>query len=296
MQRFAAIALALVPQLVAAQEEAGAQLWRMASATVPTPTALATGWTAVWWNPAQLDAGSFVALELVQTPVSIGASGFVTAVGVRLHARHRVSLAYGRMSISDLVRTSLSPEAIGTGIPYSSQVGRLGWAGEIGRTTFGAALSYGQNRLDAAESDRFSVDVGLRRAFGDRVVVAASTHVLGHLASDPSQDVFAAIEVRLWRGELWTGSGQANVFARYGAAFGHGYDLDHQIGAGLNIGGVFSADVLVVAEGGYGETQLRPVAGVHLRLGRYRVLFSGDAGPRQLGAAYRVGLEARLRR
>jgi len=296
MQRFAAIALALVPRLLAAQDEAGAQLWRLAAATVPTPTALASGWTAVWWNPAQFDAGSFVALELVQTPVSVGASGFVTAVGARLHARHRVSLAYGRMSISDLVRTSLSPEAIGTGIPYTSQVGRLAWAGEVGGTTLGAALSYGQSRLDEMESDRFSVDVGLRRAFGNRVLIAASTHFLGHLASDASQDVYAAIEVRLWRGELWKESGQSDVFARYGAAFGHGYDVDHQIGAGVNVGGAFSADVLIVAEGGYGDTQWRPVAGVHLRLGRYRVLFSGDAGPRQLGAAYRVGLEARLRR
>ena len=86
------------------------------------------------------------------------------------------------------------------------------------------------------------------------------------------------------------------MHARYGIGFGHGYEVDHQIGAGLKIGDAFTADVLAVAEGGYGDTNWRPVAGVQLRLGRYRVLFSGDGGPFQIGVGYRVGLEVRLGR
>jgi hypothetical protein len=62
------------------------------------------------------------------------------------------------------------------------------------------------------------------------------------------------------------------------------------------VGGAFTSDLMLVREGGYGDGNWRPVAGIQLRVGRYRVLFSGDAGPRRVGAAYRVGLEARLRR
>jgi hypothetical protein len=271
-------------------------LWRLAAATIPTPTALVTGGTAGWWNPAQANAGSLVALELIQTPVTIGASGFLTAVRVRLSATHRVGLAYGRMSIKDLVRTTLSPEASGAEIDYYTQTARATWASDIAGGTLGAALSYHQTRLDVAQAERVTLDVGLRRAFGDRVLFAASTHFLSQGTADASQDVYAAGQVRLWRGELWAGSGPALVHARYGIVFGNELAVDHQIGAGLEVGGMFTADVLVVGEGGYGETNWRPVAGVQLRIGRYRVLFAGDAGPRQLGAAYRVGLEARLRR
>ena len=296
MQRFAAIALALVPGVLAGQDEAATQLWRVASATIPTPTALVSGGTAAWWNPAQFDAGSLVALEFYQTPASVGASGFVSVLRLRLHPRHRVGLSYGRMNIDDLVRTTLSPVAVGNGVPYYSHVARLSWAGEVLSTTLGAALSYHQAGLDDVQSDRFTVDLGLRRSIGDRVVLAAATHFLGSLSSDAAQDIYAALQVRLWRGELWNGSGRTDVHARYGIGFGHGYEVDHQIGAGLKIGDAFTADVLAVAEGGYGDTNWRPVAGVQLRLGRYRVLFSGDGGPFQIGVGYRVGLEVRLGR
>ena len=294
MQRFAALALAVIPGVLAGQDDAAAHLWRVASSTIPTPTALVSGGTAAWWNPAQFDAGSLVALEFYQTPANIGASGFVAALRLRLHPRHRVGLSYGRMSIDDLVRTTLSPVATGTGIPYYSHVARLSWAGEVLQTTLGAALSYHQAGLDDLLSERFTFDLGLRRSFGDRLTLAATTHFLESFSSDAAQDIYAALQFRLWRGELWTGSGRTDVHARYGVGFGHGYELDHQIGAGMTIGEAFTADLLVVAEGGFGETHWRPVAGVQLRLGRYRVLFSGDAGPYDIGAGYRVGLEVRL--
>jgi hypothetical protein len=296
MQRFAAAALALLPRLLAGQEAAGTQLWRLTAATIPTPTALVTGGTAGWWNPAQTDGGTLVALELVQTPPTIGASGFIAAVRARLSATHRVGLAYGRMGIDDLVSTTLSPEPSGEGIDYYTQTARALWSADVAGTTLGAALSYTQTRLDVDQREGLTLDFGFRGNFGDRLVLAASTHFLGHAAGDASQDIYAATQLRLWRGELWTGSGPALVHARYGIVFGNEFAVDHQIGAGLDVAGTFTADVLIVAEGGYGVTNWRPVAGVQFRIGRYRVVFAGDAGPRQLGAAYRVGLETRLSR
>ncbi len=296
MQRVAVLVLALAPAALPAQEAAGVQLWRLVAATIPTPPALAIGGAAGWWTPAQAEPASMVALELVQTPAVARAAGFVAATRLRVSARHRVGLSYGRMGMSDLVRTSLSPDPDGGGIDYYTHSARALWAGEVGGATLGAAVAWHETRLDDARAARWTLDLGARRTIGDRVVLAAATHFLGRVASNPAQDLYAAVQVRVWRGELWTGSGSASVHARYGLAFGNGFDADHQIGAGLEVGGAFTADLLLAREGGYGVAAWRPVAGVQLRIGRYRVVFAGDAAPRGVGAAYRVGLEARLRR
>jgi hypothetical protein len=296
MQRVACLVLALAPAVLAAQEAAGTQLWRLVAGTLPTPPALATGGAAGWWTPAQAEGASLLALELVQTSATARAAGFVAAARLRVSARQRVGLAYGRVGVSDLVRTSLSPDPDGGGIEYYTHSARALWAGEIGGATLGVAVAWHETRLDDARRARWTLDLGVRRGLGDRVVLAAATHFLGRVASDPAQDLYAAAQVRLWRGELWRGSGRAVVHARYGVAFGNGFEADHQFGAGLEVGGAFAADVLLAREGGYGVPTWRPIAGVQLRIGRYRVVFSGDAGPRSVGAAYRVGLEARLRR
>lgn len=296
MQRIAFVVLALAPGILAGQHAAGTQLWRLVAATVPTPPALAIGGTAGWWTPAQAEVGSVVALEVVQTPATAGASGFVAAARFQVTARQRVGIAYGRMAVADLVRTTLSPDPDGADIPYYTQTARALWAGDFAGATFGAALAYHQTRLDDLRADRWTLDVGARRDFGGRLVLAAATHFLNRLGRDPAQDVYGAVQLRVWQGELWPGSGRAAVHARYGIAFGNEFTADHQIGAGLEVGGAFTSDLMLVHEGGYGDGNWRPVAGIQLRVGRYRVLFSGDAGPRRVGAAYRVGLEARLRR
>lgn len=285
---------AVAPGALAAQDAAGTQLWRLAVAAVPTPPALAVGATGGWWTPAQTETFSVVALDLVQTPATAGASGFVAAARLRVGANGRLGVAYGRMAIDDLVRTTLSPDPDGAAIDYFTHAARVLWASEVAGTTLGAALAYHETRLDDARADRWTLDLGVRRDIGPRVVVAAATHFFGRFGADPAQDVYGAVQLRVWEGELWPGSGRAMVDARYGISFGNGFDADQQLGTGLNVGGAFTADLLLVREGGYGVATWRPVAGVQLRIGRYRVLFSGDAGPRRVGAAYRVGLEARL--
>lgn len=296
MQRFALLALALLPRGAAAQEAAGNELWRLAAGTLPTPPALATGGTAGWWTPAQSDAPSLAALELIQTPSAVGAAGFIAAMRARLGPLHRVGLAFGRMHVTDLVRTTLSPDPNGSAIAYYSHTARALWATDVAGITLGAALAYHHTRLDTERAERVTVDLGARASLGARVVLAATTHFLGSVDADPAQDIYIAAQVTLWRGELWTGSGPAVVMARYGVSTGHAFTADHQFGAGLEVGGSFNADLLLSRDGGYAGAAWRPVAGVQLRVGRYRVLFSGDSGPRGIGASYRVGLEARWRR
>jgi hypothetical protein len=283
-----------VPRLLVGQQASGTELWRLAGGTVPVPLALAVG-AAGFWNPAQPDSGSVAGLELIQTPATIGAAGLLGGVRLRLGRVGQVGIAYGRISMRDLVRTSLSPDPDGAPVQYYTHAGRASWTRALGRATIGAAVALHETRLDVSTERRMSLDVGARYAVGSRLALAAATHLFSRFASDPAQDIFAAAEFRLWRGELWSGSGPAAVRARYGVAVANGVGADHHLGAGLDVGGAFAADVEVVREAGYEAPAWRPVVGVQFRIGRYRIVFAGDAGPRQIGVAYRVGLEARLR-
>lgn len=294
MQHLVLAALVALPATLGAQEAAGTQLWRVAAGTLPLPPALATGASA-WWNPAQPNGLTAFSLELIQTPATIGASGFLAGTRVSIPRLGRFGVAYGRMALDDLVRTSLSPDPDGAPVSYFTHAGRVHWSRELGRTTVGAAVAYHATTLDTWSHDRWTFDVGARRTVGDRVTLAAATHFFSRLGTDPAQDIYGALQIRLWQGELWSGGGRASVHARYGIALGNSFSADHQIGTGLDIGGAFAADLLVVREGAYGVASWRPVAGIQIRIGRYRVVFAGDAGPRSVGAAYRVGLEARAR-
>jgi hypothetical protein len=199
------------------------------------------------------------------------------------------------MSVGDLVRTTLSPDPDGARIPYFTHTGRALWARRLGPSVVGAALAFHETRLDDSDQHRWTFDVGVRHAFGDRLVVAAATHFFSHFGTNAAQDLYGAVQLRLWTGELWTGSGIASVQARYGVAAGNGVGIDQHLGTGLLVGDLFAADLLVVREGGYEAAAWRPVAGVQVKIGRYRILFAGDSGPREVGAAYRVGLEVRER-
>src|SRR6266704_2370713 len=233
MQRIWGTLLTLLPGLLAAQQSAGTELWRLAATTLPIPPALATGGAAAFWNPAQPtgpERGS-VAFEAIETSPEVGAQG------VLLTARARVTRA-----------------------------------------------------------DRWTLDVGASRAISDWARVAAATHFFSRFAAnDPAQDLYAGAELRVWHGPLWEGGTTGAIRARYGMAFAHGFTADHQFGAAFEVGNVFAADFVVVREGSYGDAGWRPVAGMRVTVGRYRLSFARDAALNDVGAAYRVGLEARLR-
>lgn len=304
MQRVCGTLLTLVPGLLAGQQAAGTELWRLAATTLPIPPALATGGAAAFWNPAQPvepDGGS-AALEAIETSPAVGAQGVLLTARARIRPIGAVGLVYGRMSVSDLVRTSLSPDPDPGGIPYYTQTIGVSWATTAAATTVGATLAYHETGLDAARADRWTLDIGATRAFSDVARVAAATHFLSRLAAtDPAQDLYAGVELRVWHGPLWGGNGEGGegsatgaIRARYGTAFAHGFSADHQLGAAFEVGSVFAADFVVVREGSYGDGGWRPVAGVRVTIGRYHVSFARDVAFNDVGAAYRVGVEARL--
>ena len=83
------------------------------------------------------------------------------------------------------------------------------------------------------------------------------------------------------------------IRGRYGLAFGHGFTADHQLGVGAELARKVSFDLMVAREGGYSSgAGWRPVAGLGLTIGKYRVTLARDAGVNDIGSAYRVGVEA----
>ncbi len=297
MQRIVVLLLGLSPALAAGQQSAGTELWRLAATTLPLPQALASGGAAAFWNPAQPSDGERVrlGLEAIAAPPAIGATGILAAARVRVKPLGHLGLVYGRMGVADLVRTSLSPDPDPGTIPYFTQTFGANWSGAKGATTVGATLAWQDTKLDMAETQRWTFDVGARQPIGGALQVAAATHFFSGLTTrSPSQDLYGGLAYRVWRGPLWAGGGVASVQARYGITLAHGFTADHQFGGGFELGSLFATDLLVVHEGSYGSGGWRTIAGIGVGIGRYWVSFARDAGVNDLGAAYRVGLDTRL--
>src|SRR5512146_664863 len=281
------LACVLSAPTLAGQAGAGSELWRLAAATIPVPAALATGVVASYWNPAQDPAGrGQIGLDLIQTPVAVGATGLIGGVRAPLH--HVGTLGFG-----NLVRTIDSPDPAGTTIPFYTQTAGITWARAIAATTVGAAITYHDTRLDDTRAHHWTLDLGVSRSlWQDRIRIAAGTRGLRRLGSDPAQDVNVGLQVRAWRGTLWGTTG-GTLVARYGFAFGHPGGADHQIGAGLDVGTAVSCDAIVAREASNGNTAWRSAAGIRIAVGRYRLSLARDGGVSDLGSTFRVGLEAR---
>jgi len=297
MQRISLLLAGFAPAALWAQRAAGTELWRVAATTLPLPPALGTGGAAAFWNPAQpaIPERASLALEVIETAPTVGASGVLTTARVRVRPLGQVGFVYGRMGIGDLVRTSLSPDPDPGTIAYYTQTLGATWGMALGRggTALGATVAYQQTHLDAAQSNRWTLDVGARRTFSDAVTLATATHFFSRFATgDASQELYGGLEVRVWHGPLWGTPGV--VRGRYGIATAHGFAADHQFGAGFELGPQFGCDLVVAREGSYAQAGWRMVIGVRVGVGRYRVSFARDFGVNDIGAAYRVGLEGRV--
>jgi hypothetical protein len=290
--------LLLAVQRVPGQQATGTTLWRVAATTLPVPPALALGPAAVLWNPAQTQdsARLQLALEAIQTPAAVDATGIIAAVRIPAGSVGQLGLLYGRVGLSDIAQTVDSPDPTGGVIPVYTFVVDATWSRLVGVTSVGASLGFHETRLDMARADRWTVDVGASRPLvGDRLRVAAATHFFSSLkTNDPSQDIYAGIEGRIWKGP--PGSDRVVVRGRYGISFAHGFGADHQLGVGAEVAKTVALDLMVAREGGYSDgAHWRPVAGLRLVIGKYRVTLARDTGVNDLGSTYRVGVDMRFR-
>src|SRR5213083_1570672 len=204
-----------------AQQATGTTLWRVAATTLVTPPALAVGPAAAMWNPAQTEdsARLQLALEAIQTPASVDATGLIAAVRIPAGSIGQLGLVYGRVGLSDITQTVDSPDPTGTLVPvYTFALGAT-WSRRVGATNVGATLAFHQTRLDLARANRWTIDVGASQpVLGDRLRVAAATHFFSSLkTNDPAQDMYAGIEARIWRGPL--SSNRVVVRGRYGISY-----------------------------------------------------------------------------
>src|SRR3989442_806197 len=297
MQRIVFL-LAGFPVALAAQESAGTELWRLAATTLVRPAALAAGGTAAFWNPAQplgTDRAAF-GLDAIETSSAVGGSGLLAVGRLRVRPVGVVGQVYGRMNLTDLVHTTLSPDPDAGTIPFYTETVGATWAGARGGTVVGAALAFHYTHLEFEQEQRLTFDLRARHAVHDLLEVAVATHFFSRFAlSDAAQDVYAGIQGRAWRGPMWQGGGVATIRARYGVTLTRGFTSDHQFGAGVELGDALSSDLLVVREGGFAGARWRFVAGIGLVIGRYRISVAETPGVSDLGAAYRVGLETRVR-
>ncbi|HUC40052.1 MAG TPA: hypothetical protein VMR92_04400, partial [Gemmatimonadales bacterium] len=249
MQRIGLLFLALLASSpaarAAAQQATGTTLWRVAGTTLATPPALALGPAAAIWNPAQTEdsARAEVAVEAIQTPSSVDATGLIATVRARAGKIGQLGLLYGRVGLSDITQTVDSPDPTGSVVPvYTFAVGGT-WSRLIGSTSVGATLAFHETRLDVSQVNRWTMDIGAGHAFGgDRLRVAAATHFFSSLkANDPAQDVYAGIEARLWSGAMAKNS--VVVRGRYGISFAHGFTADQQFGAGAEFAKTVAFDL-----------------------------------------------------
>src|SRR5882762_6029817 len=289
--------LTLSAARAAGQQATGTTLWRVAATTLATPPALAQGPAAAIWNPAQTEdsARLLLAVEAIQTPAAVDATVLITTVRFPAGSLGQFGLLYGRVGLSDITQTIDSPDPTGVVPVYTFALGAT-WSRVVGGTSVGATLAFHETRLDVARADRWTIDVGASRAFGgDRLRVAAATHFFSSLkTNDPAQDIYAGIEGRIWRGPL--SSGRVIVRGRYGISFAHGFGADHQFGVGAEVAKIVALDLMLAREGGYSDgAHWRPVAGLRLVIGKYRVTLARDTGVNDLGSTYRVGVEMRFR-
>ncbi len=282
----------------AGQQATGTTLWRVAATTLATPAALSIGPAAVLWNPAQTEdsARMQLAVEAIQTPSAVDATGLIAALRARAGKIGQLGLLYGRVGLSDVAQTIDSPDPTGGVIPiYTLALGAT-WSRVVGGTSVGAMLAYHETRLDVSKANRWTMDLGASRSlFGDRLRLAAATHFFSSVRmNDPAQDLFAGAEVRLWKSPATTNT--TIIRGRYGISFAHGYPADHQVGLGAEFSKSFAVDAMLTRESSYGsDAGWRPAVGLRIGIGKYRITLARDAGVNEVGSAYRVGVDVRFK-
>src|SRR6266513_3804245 len=170
MQRIGPLMLGLLTTAaggLSGQQATGTTLWRLAGTTLATPPALATGPAAALWNPAQTEDGARLQLgiEAIQTPSAVDATGVIATVRVPAGALGQVGVLFGRVGLSDISQTIDSPDPTGGVISVYTFAAGVTWSRLVARTSVGATLAFHETRLDKAQADRMTMDVGASRTF-----------------------------------------------------------------------------------------------------------------------------------
>ena len=106
-----------------------------------------------------------------------------------------------------------------------------------------------------------------------------------------STDYYAGVQYEIVRGTL-SGELHTAVVGRYGLVYRAADVVEHALNAGVTVNGLVTVDMGVVREAAYGASVWRPIVGLDIRIGRYALRLARSNGLNDLGATYRIGLDA----
>lgn len=292
--RSAVIALAVLAAAAPAaraQAPDWADFWRVIDGTLSVPGAVASGPTAMFWNPAAITghASLSAGLDVLQTPDAVNMSGVLLGAGWGFGDRAGVGAIAGRTSIGDLIRTSSSPVSEGSEIPVFAQFLGGGIGGQLGPVAVGAAVLVHDARLDALSEGGLTVDVGVRITPATGLVLGASSHFGDPVATvGPAAAYLFGADWGLHVPDLLGLA--ARLHLRYGLTLREVGEPEHLGSGGLELAERVLIDLAAQRIGGYGEAAWQPVLAIAFRAGRYRVGISRGSGASGIGAAYRLSL------
>lgn len=278
---------------LAAQAPELALLWRVNGSVLTAPAPLQPGPIGVFWNPAAVQSvpGLALGLEVVHTPDVVSMSSLLAGVTYQVGSHLGVGISAGRISVSDLVRTSTSPGSEEGSIPVYAQFAGVAAGTAVGPVAVGAELRLHDVRLDTDNDHGLTADVGLQlRPIAGLTIGAASQFATLNLAGGATAAYSAAAEYRVGAGHAL--GGRAALLGRYGIELRANGDVEHFLSTGLALGDRLRVDVAMQRADGYGTGAWQPVVGVEFRAGRYLVGVARGSGMNGVGATYRIGLNA----
>lgn len=181
---FAAVSSLVLGNSAVAQDVAGRDLFEFPLGLLADAPALSTRMSAGLWNPAASalsgpNRASFGFAGLT-TPKEQGVGLQMIGGEYRVRPALTASLSFAQASVSDILRTTTDPIAVGGEIAYGTMLASAGMAETLGNLSLGAATRYRWSQLDTQHTGAFSFDVGgiLDHVAGTPVRVAASTFLL----------------------------------------------------------------------------------------------------------------------
>ncbi len=293
---FAALGL---PSLAEAQSAVSSDLWRVALGTLTEPAALVQDGTAPFWTPAVILAPGGprfrFGAEAVHGPSEVGVNGAILALSAQPGRWGTLSVTYGWIGLGDVAYTETSPEVVGGNVPVWSHQASVGFAARLRPELIGGVtLRYLSGRTGALDQSQLGLDVGLQVLPLPHIRLAIATSFLdpGFSANQRAAGGSAGVEYTSVRFPLW--GADAMLTGRYGVTMLQGEDLQHLLGAGLQMGPL-TLDLGAAHEAVANDAVWRSRLGVSLRSGRYRVQIGRDGGANAFGAAYRFGLTVLFR-
>ena len=279
----------------AAQAPAGADLWRVAGATLATPPPLVSGATGLLWNPAAPAPEYAVGVEVIQTGSVVGLSGLSAGAQTKVGGRLELGLVFGRMQVRDLVRTTTSPNSEVGSIPVHEQFvgGKVG----IRAAWFEVAtlLRFHDERFDALGAQGFTFDFGVYAEPWSVARFAAATHFLAlDFSTQHTTDFYLAGEVEPLRPNLLRDTNW-RLFGRYGITLRSLFGPDHVLSAGARYHNLLSFDLSMTREAGFEGGAWRPGISFALRIGRYTIGAARGSGLNDVSGTYRISMNVQLR-